>query len=259
MRTRSLVLGGLLAVTALVFAPPAQAADQTLRVTASGQHGWTFNPDSNFDTPFHFSGAEASIGAGSLFVEPITNSNNTPGSRDKFIGSLALGIPTSDVEAISYDFLIAGSATAADANEFYLNVYTAMPGSSETFYDCRFDYVPATGSTAAFTTATFTSATPATDVRSRNGSVCPATLGAMPPGSTVLAMVINVGDTSNNDTGVGGYYDRVVLDTTAGTTTYDFDVDPTSKDQCKKGGHSAYGFSNQGQCVRFVQTGKDSR
>jgi hypothetical protein len=35
--------------------------------------------------------------------------------------------------------------------------------------------------------------------------------------------------------------------------------DPTNKDQCKDGGWESYGFKNQGQCVRFVETGKDSR
>lgn len=30
---------------------------------------------------------------------------------------------------------------------------------------------------------------------------------------------------------------------------------PTSKDQCKNGGYKQYGFSNQGQCVAFVERG----
>lgn len=34
---------------------------------------------------------------------------------------------------------------------------------------------------------------------------------------------------------------------------------PTETDACKKGGWTAFGFDNQGQCVRFVQTGKDAR
>lgn len=34
---------------------------------------------------------------------------------------------------------------------------------------------------------------------------------------------------------------------------------PASRDQCKAGGWVAFGFRNQGQCVRFVETGKDSR
>ena len=38
-----------------------------------------------------------------------------------------------------------------------------------------------------------------------------------------------------------------------------FDRNPETKAECKKGGWQAYGFRNQGQCVRFVQIGKDSR
>lgn len=34
---------------------------------------------------------------------------------------------------------------------------------------------------------------------------------------------------------------------------------PTSKDECKKGGHADFGFRNQGLCIQFVNTGKDSR
>ena len=34
---------------------------------------------------------------------------------------------------------------------------------------------------------------------------------------------------------------------------------PTSKDDCKKGGYADYGFTNQGQCIRYVNTGEDSR
>ncbi len=40
---------------------------------------------------------------------------------------------------------------------------------------------------------------------------------------------------------------------------YEEITDPTSKDECKKGGWEAFGFRNQGQCIRFVNTGKDSR
>jgi hypothetical protein len=35
--------------------------------------------------------------------------------------------------------------------------------------------------------------------------------------------------------------------------------DPVTKDDCKKGGWKDFDFKNQGQCVRFVNTGKDSR
>ena len=36
-------------------------------------------------------------------------------------------------------------------------------------------------------------------------------------------------------------------------------TDPTTKNDCKKGGWRDYGFRNQGQCIRYVNTGKDSR
>lgn len=35
--------------------------------------------------------------------------------------------------------------------------------------------------------------------------------------------------------------------------------DPTSEEACRDGSWEAYGFRNQGQCVRFIETGEDSR
>lgn len=42
-------------------------------------------------------------------------------------------------------------------------------------------------------------------------------------------------------------------------TRFDVLSDAQTKDDCKDGGFEAYGFENQGQCVRFVETGMDSR
>jgi hypothetical protein len=52
-----------------------------------------------------------------------------------------------------------------------------------------------------------------------------------------------------------------------GERDWDFDwveftvgpTDPTTKADCNKGGWADFGFRNQGQCIRFVNTGKDSR
>jgi hypothetical protein len=41
--------------------------------------------------------------------------------------------------------------------------------------------------------------------------------------------------------------------------TLSFQADPATKDECKNGGWVTFGFENQGQCVRFIETGKDSR
>jgi len=46
------------------------------------------------------------------------------------------------------------------------------------------------------------------------------------------------------------------------TTWHEVDVEgcsPETKDDCKNGGWATYGFRNQGQCIRFVNTGQDSR
>lgn len=37
------------------------------------------------------------------------------------------------------------------------------------------------------------------------------------------------------------------------------DLQPQTKDDCRNGGWDEFGFRNQGQCVRFVETAKDSR
>lgn len=52
-----------------------------------------------------------------------------------------------------------------------------------------------------------------------------------------------------------------------GERDWDFDwtpfevesCDPETRADCKHGGWADYGFRNQGQCIRFVNTGKDSR
>jgi hypothetical protein len=42
-------------------------------------------------------------------------------------------------------------------------------------------------------------------------------------------------------------------------TRFEVIPDAQTKTDCKKGGYADYDFKNQGQCVRFVKTGKDSR
>lgn len=252
----------LAAAVVAALAMPA-AADETIRVTADGQSGWLFNRDASTSTPYEFTTDEASIGSGSIYVPPIVNdgpdglSNPTNAGADKFIAEQFIGIPAADLNAISYDFLIAGAGrTAADANEFYLNVYTVLPGNDPdtTYYDCRFDYVPTMGSTTVFTTASFAP----TDIPSRSaGAGCELTLAEMPEGTILRAFAISVGDTSMNDTGLAGYYDNVVLDTVSGTTTWDFEAAPETKDDCRNGGFAEYGFKNQGQCIAsIVSNGK---
>ena len=241
---------GCLVAAGVVIAGPA-GADTTIRVDDNGDGGWMFNADPVNATAMEFSLDESSIGGGSLKAGPISATV----AAEKFIAGLGLGVAVADFTSVSYDFLISGSGTAEDADEFYVNVYANIDDSTN-YYDCRFDFVAATGSTSAFTTASFASTTtPTTVVRRSTARIatCPATLAQMPAGSHVRAIALNVGDTSLDDGGLVGYLDNVVVTETSGATTYDFEVPVPVKDACKDGGWADYGFAGQGDCISSLQ------
>ena len=273
------ILGALGALTlAVVVALPAGAATTTVAIfgdTASAENdpGWMFNRDASTATPYGFTLDEASIGNGSVYIEPIGANPS-----DKFIAELFAVTPIADIESFTYDFLIGDGGTAADAKEFYLNVYANFGESDDLkYYDCRYDLVPRAGSTSDWTTVTF-DPTEAYRVTTRGGAsaspfTCPASpadMDELSAGSNIRAFVLNVGDTSDSDAGLDGYLDKVVLTANGNTTIYDFEVDedgngvadtvpPTDKDDCKKGGWATFdnpSFPNQGQCIKYVNTGK---
>ena len=250
--TRSMILALVASAALMVGAASASAA--TERVDSDGDSGWAFNPAPANATEYEFSTEYESIGSGSLHVLPISGAN-----AKKFIAAKELGTPVSDLTSISFDFMIDPDGTVGPTTykQFYANVYVNLPGST-TFYDCRYDYVATSGSDSSFTTVEITPSTVPTSKadRSGDGYTCPATLGEVTPGSTIRAFALNVGDTTAGDTNVGGYLDNVVVTQSSGSTTYDFEASPGSKDDCKKGGFAAYGFKNQGQCVSFVEANK---
>lgn len=257
--TMALAIALTLLTTAALAATTVRVAGDT--AAAENDPGWMFNRDASTATPFTFDVGAASLGDGALHVLPI---GATP--ADKMIAELFTGgaLQVADLDSLTYDFLIGPGGTAADANEFYLNVYANF-GSSDPlkFYDCRYDVVPTTGSTAAFTTVTFdpTASYPVT-TRGSSPFTCPASpagMDALDGPAVIRAFAMNVGDTSAGDVGLDGFLDAVVVTVDGDATTYDFEPDPDDKDDCKGGGWEAYGFRNQGQCIRFVNTGQDSR
>jgi hypothetical protein len=198
-----------------------------------------------------------------LYVLPIGANPS-----DKFIGENFINTAIANVNSISYDFLLGGGGSA-DYQHFYMNVYANFGVSDDLkFYDCRYAVVPTAGSTTTFTTVTFDPTQPYT-VATRNTSpypcpAIPADMDTLSAGSNIRMFSINVGDTSASDLGLDGYYDKVVVDTTGGTTTYDFEpyLVATNADQCKKGGWMTYKrangspFKNQGDCIQYVNTGR---
>lgn len=267
-QTRTAKIGVVLsaALLALLISSSTLAASPVVVSgnTSAGENqpGWLFNRDTNTATPFEFNNDAASIGSGSLYVLPIgTNAS------DKFIGENFINAPIEDVESISYDFMIGSGGSASDENEFYMNVYANFGESDDDkFYDCRYNVVPTIGSTGSFTTVTF-DPTEAYAVTTRGGASAspypcpsvPADMDDLSDGSNIRMFSLNVGDTTANDAGLDGYLDNVVVTMEDGVTIYDFEPAPQSKMDCKDGNWASFGFKNQGQCVRFMETGKDSR
>jgi hypothetical protein len=221
----ALAVGGALVAVAAACTPPKQpppdpCASSTVVINQTPQQcTWQFQRDSENATAGGFSDEAASIGSGSLKAGPIGNV-----AAEKYIAEDFIATPVADLTSIGYDFKIAGNGDAGDAQQFYLNVYANID-NSENFYDCKYDYVPSTGSTTAFTTATFAATDTPTTVAHRGTRIaeCPATLAGMPPGSHVRVFALNVGDTSASDMGLAGFLDNVKVTTTAGTQTFDFE------------------------------------
>ena len=262
------VFAGLMSVMAVfAFAATAFAAT-TIVVTGDtsageNQPGWLFNRDVSTSTPFEFNTDAASIGTGSLYVEPIGSN-----ASDKFIGENFLLTPIVQVNSISYDFKIGSGGVATDEEQFYMNVYANFGESDPLkFYDCRYDVVATVGSTIDFTTVTFdpAQAYPVT-THGTSPFTCPAVpadMNTLSAGSTIRVFALNVGDTSTNDTGLDGYLDNVVVNTASDVLTYDLEPEedgepsgaPVTKGECKNDGWMSFSspvFKNQGQCVSFV-------
>ena len=255
------LLAAALAVALIVILGSASDALAATKVTITGDTaaaendagGWMFNRDQSTKTPYEFTLDESRIGTGSLYVPPIGSS-----ASDKFIAEYFLRAPVGEVESISFDFLVGDNADpVADADQFYMNVYVNFD-DSDNFYDCRYNIVAAPTS-GDWSTVTFDRSENYPVTPRPAGTDCPSSPAGLPPGSHIRVVALNLGDTSANDAGVDGYFDNVVVETAGGTTVFDFEAAPTSRDDCKNGGWADYGFRNQGQCIRFVNTGEDSR
>jgi len=102
------------------------------------------------------------------------------------------------------------------------------------------------------------------------------TLYLHPPGSNVIVEIVNTSSTRFSNYadacqgGAGCTTSRVwavSATATAGNTDRFYGLimkfirrgDPTTKDECKDNGWEKFGFKNQGECVSFVETGKDRR
>lgn len=260
-----------LLVTFMAVVQNVSAATSTVTVTGNtsageNQPGWLFNRDASTATPYEFNSDEAQIGVGSLYVKPIGAN-----ASDKFIGENFINDAVADVKSVSFDFKIGAGGTAADTQQFYMNVYANFGQSDDLkFYDCRYNVVASVGSTAAWSTVTF-DPTQAYPVTTRGGAAAspftcpavPADMDDLSAGSNIRMFSVNVGDTNINDLGLDAYLDNVVVSASGDVTTYDFEpvVSITNKNDCKNGGWMTSNtpvYKNQGQCVSSVVSKKNN-
>jgi len=158
-------------------------------------------------------------------------------------GLLFPDTPLSDFEKLSYDFYVKDCQNQKTScpKQFYTGLYARSSATSQTsFYDCRFNYVPAVGGVeGTWTTFTFTADTPGRACGYKSGSpdcsepcVSGWTAGgqyslndyiAATSGDAVISSAfaqawnLNIGDSAANDEGLQGCYGDIRF-TFAGTT-----------------------------------------
>lgn len=234
-RTVPTVIGVLALLASLLLVTGVAVASDTVVVSGSGSDsGILFNADPNFDTPYEFSPQAASLGSSSLKVLPIQNDED--GNNDKFIALIPFGggyfggPGSASFESVSVDFQVIDESPASSGpayQQFYINVYANAAGDSGEFYDCRYDYVATSGSETSFTE--LLAAGNATVVANRTGTIadCGSSPADLPSGAVVTTVAINIGDTSANDQGVGGYFDNIQVTDNGHTTTYNLELPDT--------------------------------
>ncbi|MFN3188578.1 MAG: hypothetical protein ACK42D_03515 [Candidatus Paceibacteria bacterium] len=205
-----------------VTEPPAPKPQTTVTVTGDtaggeNQAGWLFNRDVDYSTPFEFTTAQSSVGNGSLYVLPIGTNPN-----DKFIGELFINSLMSDIASISYDYRLGDTVSADSANQFYANVYANFDDSND-YGHCVYSIIPTVGTDGWHTMSFYPAAN--YDVRQRSSSpqTCPASPADMGEGAELRMFVLNLGDVTDSDMGIDGYFDNVVVETTDMITIYDFE------------------------------------
>ena len=230
-------------------------ATGTVVVKPSSMNGWQIVPDGT--VPYAFVQGPAALGSGSLQFGPIAG---TPGAN-KFIMYPPYSGLVSDLTSLSYDFFI-DSASAGGAQNFYVNVYVddSLNGigtfAGTGWYDCRYDSVPTTGLVNGWTTHSFTQSSTWTVINNRSGG-CAPTLAGIAAGSRVMFVAINGGQSTSADAGLKGGFDNVVvISTTSGTTTYDFEPETACTTVCYVNaatGNDAFGGDTPTSAKKTIQ------
>ena len=217
------------------------------------------------------------LGIGSLQMTTTDaydiTSPNTPYSNAKaqLFNYSYEGTKLSDITALSYSDYRSSASTNSAVQRVGLNVEVHVGGDGPNFTTLVFEPDYQSGGAGALQTDTW-QLWDAID--SGNGvwwsthalpDITPAyftwttLLNAYPDATISGGLGFNVGSGWVGQ--FSGNADALAVGVSGNTTVYDFEpaLTPTNKDQCKNGGWQQFNspsFTNQGQCIQFVNTGK---
>lgn len=249
----------LLAALALAILSYRVAAAGTFIVsgnTASSENqpGWMFNRSVSNPTPFAFTFEAHSQGLGALHVGPVQS------QEQSFVAELFTpNTKVSDFQSITFDIMIGQGGASSDTDQFVVSVFANTTNDTNE-YDCRFDYKVSSVSQGSFSKPYIFANKAPDDIKvGSRVSECPATLDAMSAGSYIRAVSISMGDTNSDDTGLDAYFDNFELLVAGDATYYNFEPAPQTRDDCAGKLWEQYKFRNQGQCLKYVDKGQDTR
>lgn len=215
----------LFLVSLLYVIQTVQAA--TLTVSPSALQGWQIIPDGT--VPYTFTDTTGSIGTGSLQFGPIDGSNPV---NQFILQAPYLNGLSSEFSSFAYDIYVDPLSTKGSQNflvQVYVNSSANGPGTTLSGYDCRYDFAtPAGLSTGTWHTRSFDANFTGWVSMSQPIGVgaCQTSLNALPANSTIMFIRLNGGGSTVADEGLMGGFDNVVITTTSGSDTYDFETDP---------------------------------
>jgi hypothetical protein len=232
---------------------------------------WMFVAESGGGTGEFVDGpASPPIGTGSAQI-----SISASGDGFALIGSILQGTRLADVEELEYGTYRSVSANAAWAVALQFNMNYDPATNPTNVWQGRLVFEPyysATVQTGAWQTwdplsqrGWWATGAPGNGVCLQDAPCTWAEVLAAFPDAAVRdddgPVVFKAGSNWGEFT---GNVDGLTITIDGETTTYDFEpkvepVDPTSIQDCQQGGWEAFGFRNQGQCIRFVNTGEDTR
>ncbi|CAN5539888.1 hypothetical protein BH23BAC4_BH23BAC4_15730 [soil metagenome] len=94
---------------------------------------------------------------------------------------------------------------------------------------------------------------------SQSNPISWADFNSLYPNGAIVGLAVNAG---SGWTGFEGRFDALSVTANGQTRHYDFGpapANPANANECKNGGWQTFGFRNQGQCIQYVNTGRDSR